>query len=91
MKRLIGLVVVLLMGCASTPPVVVAPKFPDAPGQQAMTACPTLKQLGDDPELSDVADEIIANYSSYYECSVKLDAWIEWYNLQKKIYEAAVK
>jgi hypothetical protein len=34
-----------------------------------------------------VAKIVSSNYSSYYECAVKIDAWIEWYNVQKTIYE----
>ena len=28
------------------------------------------------------------NYTTYYECTVKHDAFIEWYEVQKKIYES---
>jgi len=27
------------------------------------------------------------NYGTYYECAVKTDAWIEWYQKQKIIFE----
>ncbi len=65
----------------------VAAKFPDAPGLQANTPCPQLKQLEDTAKLSDVAKTVVINYTTYYECAVKTDAWIEWYQKQKSIYE----
>ena len=29
------------------------------------------------------------NYTTYYECAVKHDAIVEWYKIQKTIYESA--
>jgi len=29
-----------------------------------------------------------ANYNTYYECALKHDAWIEWYQTQKNIFES---
>jgi hypothetical protein len=52
-----------------------------------LTKCPNLQELNTDAKLSDVAKTITVNYSSYYECAVKMDAWIEWYSVQKIIYE----
>jgi hypothetical protein len=46
-----------------------------------------LKKLPDTPQLSDVAKTVTVNYSEYYTCAVKLDAWIEWYQKQKIIFE----
>jgi hypothetical protein len=30
---------------------------------------------------------VTINYNTYYECAVKVDAWQEWYQIQKKIHE----
>ena len=79
----------LLSGCSTVVPVTV--KFPDAPGKGAMTACPALQKLKDDARLSDVANTVTVNYSTYYECAVKTDAWQEWYQIQKHIFEKAGK
>jgi len=81
---------VVLITCAgcSTPPV--KQKWPEAPSI-AMQACPDLDKLGNDAKLSDIAKTININYSRYYECAVKVDAWIEWYNIQKTIYESTHK
>jgi hypothetical protein len=65
--------------------------FPEAPGRQAQTACPNLQKLKDDALLSDVSRTITINYSTYYECAVKTDAWIEWYEIQRRIFEGVVK
>lgn len=75
----------LLVGCSTTVPVTA--KFPEPPGKQATTACPNLQKLNDDAKLSDVAKTVTVNYTEYYVCAVKVDAWVEWYNIQKNIYE----
>ena len=79
----------LLSGCSTVVPVTV--KFPEPPGKGAMTACPALQKLKDDAKLSDVANTVTVNYGTYYECAVKADAWQEWYNIQRIIFEKAGK
>jgi flagellar basal body-associated protein FliL len=83
--------VVLAMcgGCATVVPVAAA--FPAAPGATYQQSCPDLQKIKDQPQLSDVSNTISVNYSSYYECAVKLDAWIQWYSQQKTIFESAGK
>jgi len=56
-----------------------------------MTTCPPLQKLNDGARLSDVANTVTINYSTYYECAVKADAWQEWYGIQKIIFEGAEK
>ena len=86
MKLLIVSLVLCLSGCSTVVPV--AAKFPDAPGRQALVACPNLQKLKDNVTLSDIGRTVTINYSAYYECAVKTDAWIEWYQVQQKIYES---
>ena len=81
--------VLAVTGCSTVVPVTV--KFPDAPGRLATQPCPDLQKLKDDARLSDVSRTVTINYSSYYECAVKTDAWIEWYKIQKHIFEGAGK
>jgi len=81
------LVVLALTGCSTVVPVTA--KFPDAPGQSAMVPCPQLEKIPDDARLSDIARSVAQNYTTYYACAVKSDAWIEWYHIQKKIFEGA--
>ena len=76
----------LLVGCSTVP---VTMKFPEAPGNVAMTACPQLQTLQEDAKLSDISKTISVNYGTYYECAVKTDAWIEWYKIQKNIFDKA--
>jgi hypothetical protein len=90
MKRLILIPVALLLsGCLSTVPKMA--RFPDAP-PEIKTACPELAEADrNTTELSKLLDVIVTNYSTYYECRVKVDAWIEWHKEQKKIYDDLAK
>ena len=74
----------LATGCSTTVPVTA--KFPQAP-ERLMQLCPQLEKLENEAKLSDISKTITNNYTSYYECAVKDDAWIEWYQIQKKIFE----
>ena len=85
MKYTLLLTAVLLTGCSTVVPVTA--KFPDPPGKNAQERCPQLQKLKDDPALSDVARTVTINYGTYYECAVKADAWQEWYQIQRRIFE----
>jgi hypothetical protein len=79
-------VIVLLSGCLAT-----VPKFPEVP-QELLTNCPELNEVQKGTtELSKVLDVVVVNYSTYYECRVKVEAWAEWYKQQKQVYDKAVK
>ena len=82
-------VLVALAGCSTTVPVTA--RFPEPPGLNALERCPNLEKLKDAPVLSDVARTITINYGTYYECAVKADAWQQWYQIQKRIFEGVVK
>lgn len=85
MKRLsIILIPLLLTACLATP---VKRTFPDIPSD-LKSACPDLAQM--DPntnKLSEVVKTVTVNYSTYHECKIRVDAWIEWYNTQRTIFE----
>jgi hypothetical protein len=83
------IIALLLSGCSTVVPVTA--QFPEPPAKGAMTACPNLQKLTDGARLSDVATTVTVNYATYYECAVKTDAWQEWYNIQKIIFERAGK
>jgi hypothetical protein len=83
---LILIAVFLLTGCSTTVPV--ARKFPDSPDKKFIEACPNLQKLNEDSKLSDISKTISVNYQTYYECAVKVDAWNEWYQIQKNIFES---
>ena len=77
--------VLLVSGCSTTVPV--KAKFPEVP-ERLLATCPQLEKLGNEVKLSDISKTITANYTTYYDCAVKHDAFIEWYNVQKNIYES---
>jgi hypothetical protein len=77
-------VMVFMMGCSTTVPVTA--KFPEVP-EKLKQKCPQLEKLVDDPKLTDISKTVTINYTTYYECAVKNDAWIEWYEIQKRIFE----
>lgn len=80
----ISVLTLCLIGCTTVP---VAPKFPQVPNQ-LLEKCPELSKISDETKLSDVAKTVTLNYTTYYECSIKQEAWIEWYNVQKQLYES---
>lgn len=86
---LLFIVVALVSGCATAVPVAI--KFPEPPGKAATTRCPNLEKLPDSVKLSDVSRVITINYTTYYECAIKTDAWQEWYQIQKNIFEKSVE
>ena len=90
-KRVVASLVVLvaLAGCSTAVPVTA--RFPEPPGLNALERCPNLEKLKDAPVLSDVARTVTVNYGTYYECAVKADAWQQWYQVQKRIFEGVVK
>jgi hypothetical protein len=85
MKFLAIALALTLSACSTTVPVVA--KFPAAPGTLVQEPCPDLKKLEEQAKLSDVAKIVTVNYSEYYMCAVKLEAWQRWYREQKIIYE----
>jgi hypothetical protein len=86
MKRLLVLLpIMLLTGCLETVPVKMS--FPQVP-EDLKVACPDLQQLPPETKkLSEVVIVVTKNYGQYQECQVKVDAWVQWYNTQKKIFE----
>lgn len=82
---IIILLVFILTGCSSVP---VIAKFPDVP-PPLLEKCPQLQKIDKDSvSIVDLTGTVVGNYTTYYECAVKSDSWIEWYNTQKKIYES---
>ncbi len=86
MKYLFLIPVLLLTGCLTT-----SPKFPDIP-PELQQACPELQEAATNTkELSKLLDVVVVNYSTYYECRVKVDAWLQWHKEQKEIFDKASK
>ncbi len=88
----IGTVVLLMLamcsGCATVVPVTA--KFPEVP-DRLLVKCPQLEKLGNEAKLSDISKTVTINYTTYYECAVKHDAFVEWYKIQKEIFDKAGK
>ena len=78
------LLVLILTGCSTTVPVTA--KFPDVP-ERLLVKCPQLEKLENEAKLSDISKPVTNNYTTYYECAVKHDAFVEWYQIQKRIFE----
>lgn len=83
MKRLL-LITLLLAGCMEDVPV--KPNWPAIP-EELKTVCPDLNMIKQGAKLSEIVEIVADNYYTYHECQVKVDAWKEWYDSQKKIYE----
>jgi hypothetical protein len=79
------LLVLILTGCSTTVPVTA--KFPDVP-ERLLVKCPQLEKLENEAKLSDIGKTVTNNYTTYYECAVKHDAFVEWYKIQKNIFES---
>ncbi len=88
MKKLL-LLPLLLAGCTTVP---VAMKFPDAPAV-LMEKCPPLQTIEKQEGVSiiDITKNVTNNYTTYHECGIKVENWIEWYNDQKKIFNKVSK
>ena len=77
------LFVLILTGCSTTVPITA--KFPVVP-EKLLVKCPQLEKLENEAKLSDISKTVINNYTLYYECAVKHDGFVEWYNIQKNIF-----
>jgi len=84
MKYLTCVLIILISGCSTVVPVTA--KFPEVP-TKLQAKCPQLEKLKDEVKLSEVSKTITMNYSTYYECAVKVDSWNEWYQVNKLIFE----
>jgi hypothetical protein len=85
MKKILALFLIIsVTGCATG-----VAKFPDVPDSLKESA-PALTQLDTSKkiELSDIVENANENAGKYYELRTKYNAWIEWYNTQKKIFDS---
>jgi hypothetical protein len=75
----------LVTACSTAVPL--TQNFPDAP-DMLMEKCPELKTIqGEKVSIVDFTRTVSENYTTYYQCAGRTDAWIDWYNRQKKIWE----
>lgn len=85
MRGLLLASLLLLTGCATTVPVTMSfPELPDA----LTKPCDRLEPLPEGKrELSDLLENTTDNYAKAKECNAKANAWREWYDTQRKIFE----
>ena len=87
MKNLLVLpCLLLLIGCSTAAPVTA--KFPTVP-DIIKEDCDRLNLVKETSTLSDVMITITQNYIKYHDCARKNQAWKEWYDQQKRIFEDA--
>lgn len=88
----VGIVVMFVLamcsGCSTTVPVTA--KFPEPP-KVGLSTCPQLQTVAEGVKLSELTATVAQNYSTYYECAVRVDQWSEWYQIQKNIFERVGK
>ena len=84
MKLAVVVSLLLLTGCVATP---VAREFPAVPAGLT-AACAALIDVPATDKLSVVLTTVTRNYTQYQECSIRVDAWNQWYNEQKKIFDS---
>jgi hypothetical protein len=86
-KTIVILALTTMLGACSTT-VPVARKFPDIP-ESLNQECGSLQTVGKtEVKLSELLTTVTANYGKYHECSAKLEAWREWYNEQKRVFDS---
>ena len=75
----------LITACSTAVPL--AQSFPAAP-DMLMEKCPLLKTIeGEKVSIVDFTRTVSENYMTYYQCAGRTDAWIDWYQQQKKIWD----
>ena len=85
MRKLLLISILALTGCTAAVPVKMS--FPELP--EALTKpCDRMEPLAaDKKELSDLLENTTDNYAKAKECNAKANAWREWYDTQRKIFE----
>jgi hypothetical protein len=85
MRNLLLVSLLLLTGCATSVPVTMSfPQLPEALDKPCERLLPL---AADKKELSDLLTNTNDNYAKAKECNAKANAWKEWYETQKKIFE----
>ena len=75
----------LITACSTAVPV--AQSFPQAPAV-LLEKCPELKTIqGEKVTIIEFTKTVSENYTTYYQCAGRTDAWIDWYDQQEKIWE----
>jgi hypothetical protein len=60
-------------------------QFPEPP-PTSTAKCPNLQLLPIDSTMQNLAAVVTNNYEAYHLCSTRNNAWIEWYEKQREIF-----
>jgi outer membrane lipoprotein-sorting protein len=75
----------LITACSTAVPL--TQSFPQAP-DMLKEKCPELKTIqGERVTIIEFTKTVSENYTTYYQCAGLQEAWIDWYDQQKKIWE----
>ena len=75
----------LITACSTAVPL--TQSFPQAPAV-LKEKCPELKTIqGEKVTIIEFTKTVSENYTTYYQCAGRTDAWIDWYDQQKKIWD----
>ena len=85
MKKLILLSVIFLSACSTVVPV--KQNFPDFPEALSQTCKPLELIEGTTTTLSHLMAVVAKNYATRHECAAQLEAILDWYTEQKKIFD----
>lgn len=81
---LLSLLSLALVGCSTTVPV--KRTFPNVP-EALLKECGSLNTINKpEVKLSELMDTVTKNYGKYHECAAVNEAWQEWYQEQKKVF-----
>lgn len=84
MKYITIVSALFLVGCSTAP---VKHSMPDIPNQLKVK-CETLKPVNESEEkLSELLKVVNYNYGLYYDCMIKHESIVDWYEKQKKIHD----
>jgi len=84
---LVVFIVLLFLITACSTAVPITQKFPDAP-DMLKEKCPPLKTIpGEKVTIIEFTRTVSENYTLYHQCAGRTDAWIDWYQQQKKIWD----
>lgn len=84
MKYIAIAMCLFLAGCSTAPVKHVLPSLPE----ELSTQCSKLNSIHESEEkLSELLKVVNRNYGLYYECMIRHESLVEWYNKQKKIHD----
>ena len=81
---LLGLIS-LLAACSTAVPL--TQSFPEAPAMLKEKCSPLKLIEGEKTTIIEFTKTVSENYTTYHQCAGRNEAWIDWYNQQKKIWE----